>query len=139
MSAERLISTMERLLKLHNSLYEIAQKKTEIVKKGDIDALNQTLKNEQAHLAAINHLENERKKIASTMVPGTETPTVEDCLAAIEGPSGKRLELLRGEMLDIISQLRKRNDLNQQLIYQSLQFVNLSLSLLTPQQDEYNY
>jgi flagellar biosynthesis/type III secretory pathway chaperone len=139
MSAEKLISTMEKLLKLHKSLYEIAQKKTEIVKIGDIDALNQTLKDEQACIAAINNLENERKRIAAIMIPGTEKPTIVDCLSAMEGSSLKRLEQVRTELLDVLSQLRQRNELNQQLIYQSLQFVNLSLSLLTPQQDEFNY
>lgn len=139
MSAEKLISTMEKLLKLHQSLYEIALKKTDIVKNGDIDALNQTMKDEQTHIAAISRLEKERRKITSEMVPGKEKPTIEDCLKGMNGTSFEALERLRSEILDIITKITKRNELNQMLIYQSLQFVNFSINLLIPQQENFNY
>jgi flagellar biosynthesis/type III secretory pathway chaperone len=130
---------MEKLLKLHKSLYELAQKKTDIVKNNDIDALNQLLKDEQAHLAAINNLEKDRQKNAAALVPWTEKPTIEDCLNVVDGVSIEALNRLRTELLDVISQIQQRNDLNQQMIYQSLQFVNLSLSLVAPQPEEINY
>jgi hypothetical protein len=41
--------------------------------------------------------------------------------------------------VDVISQIRQRNDLNQEMIYQSLQFVNLSLNLVAPQPEDFNY
>lgn len=139
MSAEKLISTMEKLLKLHKSLYEIALRKTEIVKIGDMDALNQSLKDEQTHIEAINQLENGRKMIAASFAPGIDKPTIDDCLKRINGTEHERLSRLRYELLDMIEQIQQRNNLNQQLIYQSLQFVNLSLSLVLPQQDDFNY
>jgi flagellar biosynthesis/type III secretory pathway chaperone len=139
MSAERLISTMEKLLKLHKSLYEIAQRKTETVKIGDIDALNQILKDEQAHLAAINLMENERQKFTAALVPKIVNPTITDCLNVMDQASSERLCKLREELQSIISQIQQRNDLNQQLIYQSLKFVNFSLYLMRPQPANFNY
>lgn len=142
MSAEKLITTMEKLLKLHKSLYEIALNKTDIVKIGDMDALNQTLKEEQAHLAAINKLENDRQKLASSIVPGTAKPTIDDCLTVsslIDDTTHARLSEIRTELLGVIAQIQQRNELNQQMIYQSLQFVNLSLQLVMPQPEEYTY
>ncbi|WML54754.1 flagellar protein FlgN [Neobacillus sp. PS3-12] len=139
MSAEKLISTMEKLLKLHKSLYEISQKKTEIVKIGDIEALNQILKDEQAHLTAINLLENERQKVTSSLVPRTEKPTIEDCLAVADESSHNKLDRLRSELKNTISEIQQRNELNQQMLFQSLQFVNLSLNLIAPQPEDYNY
>lgn len=141
MSAEKLVTTMEKLLKLHKSLYELALKKTDIVKIGDMDALNQTLKDEQAHLAAINRLENDRKIIAVSIVPGTDEPTIEDCLTAATLDDSARAELsnIRTELLDVIAHIQQQNELNQQMIYQSLQFVNLSMQLAMPQPEEYNY
>ena len=130
---------MEKLLKLHKSLYELAQKKTDIVKNADMDALNQTLKDEQAHIAAINILENDRQKIARALVPGTEKPTMDDCLNMVDDDSREALDHLRTELVDVISQIRQRNDLNQEMIYQSLQFVNLSLNLVAPQPEDFNY
>jgi flagellar biosynthesis/type III secretory pathway chaperone len=139
MSAEKLISTMEKLLKLHKSLYEISQKKTETVKIGDIDALNQILKDEQAHLAAINLIENERQKFTVALVPKKVKPTITDCLNVMGQESSERIGKLREELQSIISQIQQRNDLNQQLIYQSLQFVNFSLNLMRPQPENFNY
>jgi flagellar biosynthesis/type III secretory pathway chaperone len=139
MSAEKLISTMEKLLKLHKSLYELAQKKTEKVKIGDIDALNQILKDEQAHLTAINLLENERQKYTSSLVPGTEKPTMEDCIAVVDESARNKLDRLRSELKNMITEIQQRNELNQQMLFQSLQFVNLSLNLIAPQPEDYNY
>ncbi|MGG5255323.1 flagellar protein FlgN [Neobacillus sp. SM06] len=136
---EKLISTMEKLLKLHKSLYELAVKKTEIVKMGDMEALNFTLKDEQAHLAAINQLEQARQQLAKTIVPEVEQPSISDCLKSVEGESWVKLDRVRSELLDVIGQIRQQNDLNQKMIYQSLQFVNLTLNLVAPQPEEFNY
>ena len=136
---EKLISTMEKLLKLHKSLYELAVKKTEIVKKGDMEALNFTLKDEQAHLAAINQLEQARQQLAKAIAPEAEQPSISDCLKAVEGENWVKLDRLRSELLDVIGQIRQQNDLNQKMIYQSLQFVNLTLNLVAPQPEEFNY
>ena len=139
MSAEQLISTMEKLLKLHKSLYEVAQKKTETVKIGDIGALNHILKDEQAHLTAINLLENERQKYTSSLVPRTEKPTIEECLAVVDESTRNKLDHLRSELKNTITEIQQRNELNQQMLFQSLQFVNLSLNLIAPQPEDYNY
>lgn len=141
MFAEKLVTVMEKLLKLHKSLYELALKKTDIVKIGDINALNQTLKDEQAHLAAINKLENDRQTIASSLVPRMAKPTIEECLTAAEINETVRAHLtkIRTELLDVIAHLQQQNEFNQQMIYQSLQFVNLSIQLVMPQPEEYNY
>lgn len=139
MSAEKLIGVMERLIKLHQSLLELSNKKKDIVVNGDMDALNQLLKDEQAHLAAINQIDNERQKFAKILHPNLEDPTISDCVEAASGVEKKTLERLRLELLDLISQLKEKNELNQQLIFQSLHFVNFSLSLLLPKPEEINY
>lgn len=139
MSAEKLIITMEKLLKLHKSLYEIALKKTDIVKNGDIDALKQSLKDEQTHIAAIKKFEKERQEIAAAMVPGKECPSLTDCLQVIKNTEKNKLSELRTELIELVSQIQKRNELNQQMIYQSLQFVNFSLNLIRPRTENFNY
>lgn len=139
MSAEKLINIMEKLLKLHKSLYELALKKTDIVKNGDINALNQSLKDEQVHIAAINKLEKERQMIAAAMIPGVEQPTLIHCINVLEETDQIKLGDLRSELFKLIEQIQQRNELNQQMIYQSLQFVNFSLNLILPQQGNINY
>ncbi|MDF2037642.1 flagellar protein FlgN [Cytobacillus oceanisediminis] len=139
MSAEALTATMEKLLKLHKSLYELAVKKTDIIKTGDMDALNQMLKDEQAHIAAISRLENEREKAANSIAPMLESPTVSDCLNILTQPDRLKLEAITNELAELIFELKEQNFLNQQLVHHSLQFVNVSMSLLRPQPETMNY
>ncbi|UOE55115.1 flagellar protein FlgN [Cytobacillus oceanisediminis] len=139
MSAEALTATMEKLLKLHKSLYELAVKKTDIIKTGDMDALNQMLKDEQAHIAAIGRLENEREKAANSIAPMLESPTVSDCLNILTQPDRLKLEAITNELAELIFELKEQNFLNQQLVHHSLQFVNVSMSLFRPQPETMNY
>lgn len=139
MSAEALTATMEKLLKLHKSLYELAVKKTDIIKTGDMDGLNQMLKDEQAHIAAISRLENEREKAANSIVPMLESPTVFDCLNILTQPDRLKLEAITKELAELVFELKEQNFLNQQLVHHSLQFVNVSMNLLRPQPESMNY
>ncbi len=55
-----LITILEKELTLYKSLYEITIQKTDIVKKGDVQALNQLMTNEQKHVTSITALEKQR-------------------------------------------------------------------------------
>jgi flagellar biosynthesis/type III secretory pathway chaperone len=139
MSVTTLITSMEKLLKLHKSLYELAQKKTDFVKKGDIDALDHLIKDEQTHLTAISRIEKDRLAAAKILLPDIEQPTVADCLEKVNESNKQKLESIRDELVEIVFHIQEKNELNQQLIYQSMQFVNFSLSLVTPQPENYTY
>jgi flagellar biosynthesis/type III secretory pathway chaperone len=139
MSVESLISIMNKLIKLHKSLFELSVKKTDIVKKGDLDGLNLLLKDEQAHMAAINKLEQERLAMAKGLFPAVSNPSLQE-IADYANPSEKaQLLQVKDELLNVISDIKSRNELNQQLIHQSLQFINFSKSLVLPQEKEINY
>jgi flagellar biosynthesis/type III secretory pathway chaperone len=139
MSVESLISIMNKLIKLHKSLYELSVKKTDIVKKGDMDGLNLLLKDEQAHMAAINKVEQERLAMAKGLFPAVGNPSLQE-IADYAYPSEKaQLLQAKDELLSVISDIKARNELNQQLIHQSLQFINFSKSLVMPQEKEINY
>lgn len=63
MSAEKLINTLNKMVSLHRSLLELAKQKTEIIKKGDIEALSSILKDENKHVMAISKLEEKGKSL----------------------------------------------------------------------------
>jgi hypothetical protein len=130
---------MEKLLKLHQSLLELSTKKTDIVIKGDMDALKQILKDEQAHIAAIGKFESERQKLTEAILPVIDKPSISDCIDAIVGTEKDTLSHLRAELLKTISKIKDKNELNQQMIHQSLQFVHLTMNLVVPQPMEFNY
>ncbi len=139
MSTQQLLTAMEKLYKLHTSLYEIAKRKTEVVKKGDVDSLNSIMKEEQAHIAAIRKVEEEREKLVKNLLPHKVDPTVSDCIEVISENEQYELVELKNKLVDKVNELKEQNHLNQQLVHNSLQFVNVTLNLMRPQPQNINY
>jgi flagellar biosynthesis/type III secretory pathway chaperone len=135
-----LVNILEKLLKLHESLLDLGLSKTEIVKKGDMEGLQQMLKDEQKHIAAINMMEKERHKAAKQFLgSNAEDITISNCIANAEPELKETLSQLQTDILAVIEKLQDRNELNQMLIYQSLQFVNMSLDMFKPRTESVNY
>ena len=145
MSIDPILQTLDNLEKLHKSLLELAYKKTEFIKTGDMDSLDQLLKDEQAHVAAISQLEQQRQTVVTDYlrakgIAPTDHPTVAHVMEATESLTDQeQLKTARNRLLLNIEQLKYQNDLNQKLTYQSLQFVNLTLDMLKPRPDQINY
>ena len=68
-----------------------------------------------------------------------ETPTLSDCLQKANDQERQVLKTLQNQIVNKAQQVKKQNELNQQLLKQSLAFVQMSLDLLTPDMDSYNY
>lgn len=143
MSADQLLIVMERLIEMHKSLLEIADKKTAIIEKGDIDALNTLVKEEQKLLPSLNKYEQVRHQVVRNFLTPyhveEENYTITTCLEFLADPNKEKLSSLRDELIDIVQTLQKKNDLNSQLVHQSLQFVQMSLDMFYPKTPEFNY
>lgn len=145
MSIEKILQSLNKLDMLHKSLLEIAYKKTEVIKTGDMDSLNQLLKDEQAHVAGISQLEQQRQTevtdyLRAKGIAPTDNPTVALVLENTNTTEEKeQLGAARNKLLLTLETLKHQNDLNQKLTLQSLQFVNLTLDTLRPKPDQINY
>ncbi|WP_066055847.1 flagellar protein FlgN [Robertmurraya korlensis] len=143
MSAEQLVTVMERLLDLHKELLDKAFQKTTIIEKGDIDALNTLIKDEQKLVININKFEQVRQQFVRNFltpfhVEG-ENFTISTCLTYIDDLNKDKLADLRDELLEVAQKLQKQNELNSDLVKQSLQFVQMSLDMFYPKTPEFNY
>lgn len=107
MSVEAISSTLTMLERMHKSLLELAFKKTEIIKSGDIEALDQLLKDEQAHVAAIDKLEQQRQKqvtdyLEAKGLSSADKTTVADVIEAAEQQADKAtLSAVRERLMQI--------------------------------------
>lgn len=138
MSAEKLINTLNKMVSLHRSLLELAKQKTEIIKKGDIEALSSILKDENKHVMAISKLEEERTCIVEKLVAKND-PTLTDVINLQASPEREQLIEIKDELSKIVAELKVVNGLNQELVHSSLQFVNYSMDLLMPRTSSINY
>lgn len=143
MSAAQLTEVLTKMYKLHQSLYEVASRKTDIVKKSDIEALSSIMKEENKHVMAINLLEEERKQLVAKMMSGNpiqgNEPTLSECIETFPIEERESLFTIKDKLSTILQKLKDRNYMNQELIYSSLHFVNLSLDLLRPEPKSMNY
>ena len=140
MSAQHIIEALEKLVKLHKSFNQLALKKTEILKASDTDALTVLLMEEQKHMKAIAQTEQERLIATAALLPNqAESATISTVMKFTSPLDTAILEGLKKELTEEVETLKERNLLNQQLIYQSLQFINLSLNMVRPQAQNMNY
>ena len=144
MSISTILSSLDNLEKLHRSLLQLAYDKTALIKNGDMEALDQLLKDEQAHVAAIAQMDVQRQNAVAEYLTDQGRsvptgPTVADVLDAASDEDATKLVEARDRLLHAIHDLKWQNDLNQKLTYQSLQFVNLSLDMVRPQPESVNY
>ncbi|WP_338449524.1 flagellar protein FlgN [Niallia oryzisoli] len=132
MSVQPLIEVLKKLLQLHKSLYQISLEKTEAIKKGNIEALNALIKNEQKHITAIQMMDKERTIHISRLFPELNEPTLSECLPRFEQSIREELASIQQELIGKLDELKAVNELNRELLEQSLQYVRLNLDLLMP-------
>jgi flagellar biosynthesis/type III secretory pathway chaperone len=142
--AQKLTDILKKQLTVNKSLLAVAEQKTEVIKKHDMSELNEILKSEQKHIALLKQLEQQRRAetahLLSGLLTGVQTELVlSDVINLIDEPEQGRLQKLQQELVTCIQHLKERNDLNQQLLYQSMQFVNLTLDLIQPRPQTFNY
>ena len=144
MSIEPILTTLNHLEKLHMSLLRLSNDKTALLKDGDIDGIDQLLKEEQSHLAAIVQMDQKRvtevkRYLTAQGCAVPAEPTMTQLIELANIPDKEPLAEARDRLLHAIHELKLQNDLNQQLTYQSLQFVNLSLDMVRPRPETVNY
>ena len=119
--------------------------KTEVIKVGDMDSLNQLLKDEQAHVAGISQLEQQRQievtdYLRAKGIAPIDSPTVAHVLEYTSSKEEKELlKAARNKLLLTVETLKQQNELNQKLTLQSLQFVNMTLEAIRPKPEQINY
>lgn len=132
METAQMTSLLERLLKSHEDLLALGERKTEVLKIGDMKTLDVLLKEEDLQVKKLQMIEKERMmKFANV--------TLGDMLDQAEAPEKERLLHLQDHLVQKYEALKSRNELNQRLLEQSLQYVNMSLSMVQPQSEPATY
>ncbi|MFC0187351.1 flagellar protein FlgN [Fictibacillus aquaticus] len=132
MEAAKMIALLDKLNSVHQELISLGQRKTEAVKKGEMMILNALLKEEDIHTKKLQQIDAER-----TMHFGSRT--LSDIMASCASADQERLSELQQEIQLNYETLKQVNELNQQLLHQSLQVVNLTLDMMMPEAEPVNY
>src|SRR5699024_7974874 len=134
---------MDRLIELYQTLLEGAMQKTEILKEGSIDKLQTLLVQERKTVQALEQPEKKRQHAVKKWFSYrniTVHPTVTGMLEQITNETEKKdLEAKAIALIEVITRLKKQEHLNQELLRQSMQFVQMSLDMIQPTLEHMNY
>jgi flagellar biosynthesis/type III secretory pathway chaperone len=143
MSATLLSSILKQQHEEYKQLLALSKEKSNCIKVNDIDGLNEVINKEAKNLLAIETLETKRIECVYALLSGHEwngdVPTLSDCLQVVSNVEAEQLQKQQEQLSNVMNELKEINYLNQELIYQSLQFVTLSLSMVQPRQAPVNY
>jgi flagellar biosynthesis/type III secretory pathway chaperone len=132
METAQMTLLLERLLKSHEELLSLGERKTNVLKFGDMKALDLLLKEEDLQVKKLQMIEKERLlKFANV--------TLSDVLEQAESDKKENLIHLQEKLISTYEALKSRNQLNQELLEQSLQYVNMSLSMVRPENEPVTY
>jgi len=131
-----MVAVLSAMLREHEALLDAAKRKKTALIGNDNAGLNGIVKQEVEHLHRIEKLEGERQGMSKLLAARLGLPVPEltvTKMSAIAGTPEEREEILRlsNALTAVIGELKERNELNKQLIEQSLDFVRGSIELLT--------
>lgn len=142
MAVDQVIEALEQLAEVHERLIELAHTKKAAIMANDIEALSRTTAAEAKCIARITELDRQREEgtvralAEQGMSVGGEV-TISRLYGVVFNPGQRtRLQQAEARLRERLDELKRLNGLNQQLLQQSIDFVQFSIELLTPQPDD---
>ena len=133
---DELVNTMSQENDIYKELIPIADEKTRIIIKNDLDALQKITEKEQLTIEKINALEKKREEVIvniGTVLNRKPEELNMKALIRIMGKQPKEQERL-GRIHDELSETLRRlvtiNDRNRELINQSLEMIEFNMNLI---------
>ncbi len=138
---KNLFASLEHLTQLHQTLYSLELEKKEALLRGDHEQITAISRQEQKlvreiELTEASRVENVQQICADRMLPLAEATLLDLIKLCTDAAEKLRLTAYRDELIGIVSELRKANELNQQLLEQSLSFINLTFDLISESQED---
>lgn len=141
---KEIIQSLEDLVKIHEELLKSSEEKTEIVKEGSVEKLQALLVKERKLVRKAEQAEKDRQAHVESWYSkqqlATEEASVTNILEQLDNEQEKNaLEQVTIDLTKVITSLKAQENLNLALINQSMQFVQVSLDLLSPTLKNMNY
>ncbi|RKL68328.1 hypothetical protein CR203_07560 [Salipaludibacillus neizhouensis] len=140
---QELIQIFQAMTVVHERFNEQAFKKEEVIKKGDMAGLDQVLKGESALIQHLRKLENTRQHLIQQWMDEKglvkENVTMDQLLPLLPEKEREDLSNWQNRLVIEIQKLKEQNELNRQMLEDSLRFVNLSLDAMHPQNQFSSY
>jgi flagellar biosynthesis/type III secretory pathway chaperone len=136
-----IVSVVTELVQKHRELLRIAEMKQTVLVEGNIDRLKNVVEQEIAVIRQITDLEQQRlekgQEIADHLGIPVEALTATRLAEETTSPEHRnRIAVLTSEFQVLMGRLKEINAQNEQLIQQSLQYIDHMIGLITADPDE---
>lgn len=144
MSVNSIIDKLEQLVEIHQQLIQFSLEKTTIVKNGEVDKLQSHLVKERKLVQQLEKAEAAREKEVEKWFIDNglslDDTTITTMLQHLQDEGEQQaLEASAVRLAEALINLKQQEQLNVALIQQSMQFVQLSIDLLSPSLANINY
>lgn len=137
--------TLDQQIEVHRALLGLSDQKREAIVKGDVDRLMQMTQQETKLVRLADQLEAQRAEAVQVYMRSrkmyvTGAITIHTLSKiAVKLEEKEALSERRNTLLGLIDKIKQANELNRQLIRQSLAFIHYSLDLLIDYGEEAVY
>ena len=133
---DELVNTMSQENDIYKELIPIAEEKTRVIIKNDLDALQKITEQEQLTIEKINALEKKREEVVINIGTVLSRDPKELNMKALIKIMGKQpeeqkaLSRIHDELGETLRRLVTINDRNKELINQSLEMIEFNMNLI---------
>ncbi|NBI27731.1 flagellar protein FlgN [Chengkuizengella marina] len=142
MSVYDIVQHLETLDQLHFNLIELGKQKKQIIIDNNIEELSKIMNQESTLLKQITEVDAKRIKVVENilkqkgMQPTPNLTITELTRFIIDPEEQKALKAAQNKLLSTMDEMKQVNKLNQQLIEQSLSYINVTLETVLGTADE---
>ncbi len=135
---------MDVLVDLHHKLIELSELKTDLLKKGSLEELQGLLVKERKLIRKTEQAEADRIQAVNSWFQAMDVASEDKTISTIleiakDGHEKNELATVTTVLTQAITKLKQLEQLNHALINQSMQFVQLSLDVMSPTIRNINY
>ncbi|RAV03109.1 flagellar protein FlgN [Paenibacillus sp. YN15] len=146
MSINDVIQCLEEMNLLYAAMLDLACRKKEVLIANRVEDLNQIVHKENLLVRQLNELEGKRTEAVNAFLvqkcyrPNPKISVSDLIVLLFKAEDKARLQQAQQTLSHTLSRLKEANELNQQLIRQSLAFIEYSMDLvLGPPEDDVVY
>ena len=133
---DELVNTMSEENEVYKKLIPIADEKTRVIIKNDLDALQKITEQEQLTIEKINALEKKREEviinIGTVLSRNPKDLNMKELIKIMgkQPEEQKKLSKIHDELSETLKRLVTINDRNKELINQSLEMIEFNMNLI---------
>lgn len=129
---EELFSILEEETGCCQKLLNMADNKTDVIIQGNVPSLQELTKQEQEMAGHILRLEKKRKQnledICLVLNKKPEEITILKLVEILNEPEKSKLNQINVVLVEVVSELKKKNDTHKKLLQQSIDFIDFTVN-----------